>query len=67
MQRAITVTAVIVLILAGVAIKTMVSPTKTVAGTHDMNGPLQAAVSVYDLDVRHPGMKGLPVQAAPMP
>ena len=37
MQRAITVTAIVVLLLVGVAIKVMVSPSKTVAGTHDSN------------------------------
>ncbi len=67
MQRAITVSAIIVLILAGVALKTMVSPSKTIAGTHDMTGSIQSAVSIYDLHVMHPGMKGLPVQTAPMP
>ncbi len=67
MQRAITVTAVVVLILAGVAIKAMVSPNKTIAGTHDTTGSIQSAVSIYDLHVMYPGMKGLPVQTAPMP
>ena len=67
MQRAITVTAVVVLILVGVAIKVMVSPSKTVAGTHDTSGSIQSAVSIYDLHVTHPGMKALPVQHAPMP
>jgi hypothetical protein len=67
MQRAITVTAVVVLILVGVAIKVMVSPNKTVAGTHDTNGSIQSAISTYDLHVAHPGMKIMPVQAAPMP
>ena len=67
MQRAINVTAVVVLILAGIAIKAMVSPSKTVAGTHDMHGSIQGAMSIYDLDVTHPGMKGLPVQTAPLP
>lgn len=67
MQRAITVTAVVVLILVGVAIKVMVSPSKTVAGTHETSGSIQSAVSIYDLHVTHPGMKVLPVQQAPMP
>jgi hypothetical protein len=67
MQRAFTVTAVVVLILVGVAIKVMVSPSKTVAGTHDTNGSIQSAVSIYDLHVAHPGMKAMPVQAAPLP
>jgi hypothetical protein len=67
MQRAITVTAVVVLILVGVAIKVMVSPNKTVAGTHDPNGSIQSAVSIYDLHVAHPGLKTMPVQAAPLP
>jgi hypothetical protein len=70
MQRAITVTAIVVLLLVGVAIKVMVSPSKTVAGTHDSNGSIgsiQSAVSIYDLHVSHPGMKALPVQAAPLP
>jgi hypothetical protein len=67
MQRTITVTAVIVLLLAGVAIKVMVSPSKTVAGTHDTNGSIQSAMSIYDLHVAHPGMKALPVQGAPLP
>jgi hypothetical protein len=67
MQRAITVTAVVVLLLVGVAIKVMVAPSKTVAGTHDPNGSIQSAVSIYDLHITHPGMKALPVQAAPLP
>jgi hypothetical protein len=67
MQRAITVTAVVVVILAGVAIKVMVAPSKTVAGTHDTNGSIQSAISIYDLHVTHSGMKAMPVQAAPMP
>jgi len=67
MQRTITVTAVLVLILVGVAIKAMVAPSKTVAGTHDTFGPIESAVSVYDLHVRHPGMNVMPVQTAPMP
>jgi hypothetical protein len=67
MQRAITVTAVVVLILVGVAIKVMVAPNKTVAGTHDSTGSIESAVSIYDLHVSHPGMKALPVQAAPLP
>lgn len=67
MQRAITITAVIVLILLGVAIKVTVSPDKTVAGTHQTSGSIQSAVSIYDLHVTHSGMKALPVQAAPMP
>jgi hypothetical protein len=67
MQRAITVTAVVVLILIGVAIKVMVAPSKTVAGTHDASGSVQSALSIYDLDITHPGMKTMPVQAAPMP
>ena len=67
MQRAITVTAIVVLLLVGVAIKVMVSPSKTVAGTHDSIGSIQSAVSIYDLHVSHPGMKALPVQAAPLP
>ena len=67
MPRAITVTAVIVLILVGVAVKVMVAPGTTVAGTHDPNGSIQSAISVYDLHVTHPGMKSMPAQAAPMP
>jgi hypothetical protein len=67
MQRAITVTAIVVLVLVGVAIKVTVAPSKTVAGTHDTTGSIQSAVSVYDLHVAHPGMKTMPVQAAPMP
>jgi hypothetical protein len=67
MQRAITATAIIVLILAGVAIKVVVVPSKTVAGTHDTNGSIQSAMSIYDLHVTHPGMKTLPVQAVPLP
>jgi len=67
MQRAITVTAIIVLILVGVAIKVTVLPSKTVAGTRETIGSVQGAVSVYDLHVSHPGMKDLPVQAAPLP
>jgi hypothetical protein len=67
MQRAITVTAVVVLLLVGVAIKVMVAPSKTVAGTHDPNGSIQSAVSIYDLHITHPGMKALPVQSAPLP
>ena len=51
MQRAITVTAIVVLLLVGVAIKVMVSPSKTVAGTHDSIGSIQSAVSIYDLHV----------------
>jgi hypothetical protein len=67
MQRTITVTAVVVLILVGVAIKVMIVPSTTVAGTHDTNGPVRSAVSIYDLHVAHPAMKTMPVQAAPMP
>jgi len=67
MQRAITVTAVAVLILVGVAITVMVAPNKTVAGTHDSTGSIESAVSIYDLHVSHPGMKALPVQTAPLP
>jgi hypothetical protein len=67
MQRTITVIAVVVLILAGVVIKVMVAPNETVAGTHDSTGSIQSAVSIYDLHVSHPGMKALPVQAAPLP
>ena len=67
MERAITVTAVIVLVLVGVAIKAMVAPSKTVAGTHDTTGTIQSALSIYDLHVAHPAMKTMPVQQAPMP
>ena len=67
MQRAITVTAVIVLILVGVAIKVMVAPGKTVAGTHETTGTIQNVMSIYDLHVGHPGMKTMPVQQPPMP
>ncbi|HEY6025049.1 MAG TPA: hypothetical protein VIV34_12835 [Pseudolabrys sp.] len=67
MQRAITIAAVVVLILAGVAIKAMVAPSETVAGTHDINGPAQSAMSIYDLHVAHPDMKTMPVQQAPLP
>ncbi len=67
MQRTNTVTAVVLLILVGVATKVMVAPSKTVAGTHDTDGSIQSAVSIYELHVTHPGMKAMPVQAAPMP
>jgi len=67
MQRAITVTAVIVLILTGVAIKAMVEPSKTIAATHETNGPIQGAMSIYDLHTAYPDMKTMPVEQAPMP
>ena len=67
MQRAITVTVIIVLILVGVAIKVTVVPSKTIAGTHDTNGSIPSAMSIYDLHATHLGMKTLPVQAAPLP
>ena len=67
MQRTITVTAVLVLILVGIAVKAVIAPTATVAGTHDTTGSIASTVSVYDLHVAHPGMNTMPVQAAPLP
>ena len=67
MQRAITVTAVIVLVLVGVAIKVTVAPGKTVAGTHETTGMIENVMSIYDLHVSYPGMKTMPVQQPPMP
>jgi len=67
MQRTITVTAVLVLILVGIAVKAVIAPTDTVAGTHDTTGSIQSTVSVYDLHRTYPGMKAMPVQAAPLP
>jgi len=52
---------------AGTPTPAPVAPSKTVAGTHDPNGSIQSAVSIYDLHITHPGMKALPVQAAPLP
>ena len=63
MQRAISVTGVIVLILAGIGLKVMLTPTGTIAGTHEMGD----AVSIYDLHLNHPGMAEMPVQNAPLP
>ena len=67
MQHTITVTAVLVLVLLGIAIKGVLLPSTTVAGTHDLNDTMQSAISVYDMHVTHPGMKAMPVQAPPLP
>ncbi len=65
MQRAITVTAVIVVILTGIGLKFTVPP--STAHTSELTGSVQNTMSIYDLHVAHPDMKTMPVQQAPMP
>ena len=54
MQRTISVTGVIVLILAGIGLKVMLTPTGTIAGTHEMGDavscrPLKKILGVDEL------------------
>jgi hypothetical protein len=40
---------------------------RTVGLTEATGNPVQSTMSVYALDVGHPGMKNLPVQEIPLP
>ena len=65
MQRAITVTAVIVVILTGIGLKFTVPP--STAHTSELTGSVQNRMSIYDLHVGYPNLKSLPAQEAPLP
>ena len=62
-MRTTTIAAVAVVVSALL----IVAKSKTVTLTEATGGPLQNAVSTYDLHVGHPNMKNLPVQEAPWP
>jgi len=67
MRRALIIATVALLALAGAVVSGMVAPRTTVAETDATDGSQQISVPVYDLHVRHPNIKTLPVQDAPQP
>ena len=56
-----TIATVTVLILAGVIVKVMVAPSKTVAHTTATKSSTQSTLSIYDLHVTDPNIKSLSV------
>ena len=67
MRRATTIATVTVLILAGIIVKVMVAPSKTVADTTATKSSTQSTMSIYDRHVTHPNMKSLLVGEPPWP
>jgi hypothetical protein len=67
MRRAVTITAVATLIMAGIIIKLIVGSGETVASTEATNTSIETAMPIYDLHVRHPHIGTLPVEVAPQP
>jgi hypothetical protein len=67
MRRATSIATVTVLILAGVIVKVMVAPSKTVADTTATKSSTQSTISIYDLHITHPSMKNLSVGEPPWP
>lgn len=67
MRRAVTIATVATLILVGVIIKLVVRSGRTVADAQAASGSLETTMPIYDLHVRHPDIKRLPVQEIPQP
>ena len=66
MRRAVILAAVATLILAGMAIKLVALSGKTEASM-EVTGSTDAVMPIYDLHVRHPDIKRLPLQEIPQP
>ena len=63
MRRTLTVAAIAVLVLAGIA-KLVAAPNRTAAGT---DTSIQPTISIYDLHTTYRGMDMLPVAEIPQP
>ena len=63
MRRTLTVAAIAVLVLAGIA-KLVAAPSRTAAGT---DTSVQTTISIYDLHTGYRGMNRLPVAEIPQP
>jgi hypothetical protein len=63
MRRTLTVAAIAVLVLAGIA-KLVAAPSRTAAGT---DTSIQPTISIYELQTGYRGMNTLPVAEIPQP
>ena len=63
MRRTLTIAAIAVLILAGIA-KLVAAPSRIAAGT---DTSIQPTISTYDLHTGYPGIHLLPVEEVPQP